>query len=244
MNDFKSSLPKMNYLYFKNLLDLVFMRFFDDFNLSFSKSSDGSSYIFSSSMSRVALKDYFLKTAKQEIFKIVEPWTIASPSWWIVIGSCYPSKNLILDYRLTNEYFPSKLAKFLEKHPTTRWIIRESGIDLDIDLINEILWEVFIDFLSKKIKLGSEYKNVLFVVHDRLDCYTIFKLLKWMYGKSSCVNLYEKKNMNEMNLPLVSINELLSKYIHNKTKMNSSRELKTFSAEIKQYVDSHILFLV
>ncbi len=234
--DFK--LPKINYIYYKNLLDLVFVRFFDDFNSSFSKAVNGA-YVFSSNISRIALKDYFLKTIKKEIFKMSEPWTIANPNWTIIIGSCYPSKNIVLDYR-KDEYFPSKLTKFLKEHPSIRWIIKESGIDIDIELMNEVLWEIFVDFLSSKAKLGSEYKNVIFIVHDRLDCYTVFKILKWLYGKSSCVNLYEREKMSRMNLPLVSINEVLSKYIHNKTKMNTSKELKVFSSELKQYVDSRI----
>lgn len=242
MSNVNFKLPKINYIYYKNLLDLVFVRFFDDFNLSFSKDINGM-YVFSSNASRTMLKDYFLKRIKEEIFNISEPWTITNPSWTIVIGSCYPSKNIVLDYR-KDEYFPAKLSKFLEKHPSIRWIMRESGIDIDIDLINEVLWEIFVDFLSSKAKLGNEYKNVIFIVHDRLDCYTVFKILKWLYGKSSCVNLYERKKMNIMNLPLVSINEILSKYIHNKTKMNTSKELKVFSSELKQYVDSRISFLV
>lgn len=235
-------LPKINYIYYKNLLDLVFVRFFDDFNSSFSRDINDV-YVFSSNVSRTALKDYFLKTIKKEIFKISEPWTITDPSWTIVIGSCYPSKNIVLDYR-KDEYFPAKLTKFLEEHPSIRWVMRESGIDIDIELINEVLWEIFVDFISSKAKLGNEYKNVIFIVHDRLDCYTVFKILKWLYGKSSCVNLYEKENMSRMNLPLVSINEVISKYIHNKTKMNTSKELKVFSSELKQYVDSHISLLV
>lgn len=225
---------KIRFLYYKHLLDLVFIEFFEKFNGSFSRDCNGE-YLFSSDISRTKLKNFFKKSLLEKIDSISKPWSSLEPSCLVLVGSCFPRDNIILKFRDEQEYFPVKLNTVLSEKPSLKWILRERGIKLDIQEINSILVALFDELLEKSTKHAGRFKNIMVVTHKHLDCYAIFKILKWMYGKSSSVNLYEEIGLASKNLPLVALNDIASRYIHNKATMNKSTEFKQYAEELKQY---------
>lgn len=228
--------PKLRLLYYKNVLDLALVKFFGEFNDEFSKTS-ASRYVFSSDASRESLKKTFKKIIAEVIEELAEPWSIESPSWLVLLGGCYPKSNIILEHRDARDYFPAKLEKLLETKPSIKWILTEKDIDVDLELFNELFNEIFNELATKKIRLKSTLKNVVCISHKSLDCYMLFKIFKWIYGRSACINLYETSSISKRKLPLVAINDLLSKYIHNKQAMNKSREFKRCALEVKQQLE-------
>lgn len=225
--------PKLRLLYYKNVLDLAIVRFFGEFNNDFSKTSS-SRYVFSSDASRESLKKTFKRIIIEVIEELAEPWSIEAPSWLVLLGGCYPKNNIILKHLDPKDYFPAKLYKTLEMKPGIKWILAEKDIDVDLELFNEIFNEVFSEIATKKIHLKPSLKNVVCISHKSLDCYMLFKIIKWIYGRSACNNVYEASGISKSKLPLIAINDLLSRYIHNKQEVNKSKEFKKCALEVKQ----------
>ena len=199
------------------------------------------SYILSKSFTKSTLKKNLEICISQNIKDIIMS-SSKTYDKYILIGSCYPKDNLILSFK-TNSYFPKKLEELLEKKPTLKWILKEHDIKIDIDAMNSILVEIFNEMFTKekkiKIMLGEDYDNLIMVSHRRLDCYALFKTIKWAYGSSNCVNIYKEKLSNKKQC-LIALNELISKYIPNKIAMNHSYEFKTYAIEVKNYLDKKI----
>lgn len=237
---------KLDFLYYKHLLDVAFIKFFDECNDFFSKDIDGN-YVFSLDISRQKLKAYFKKSIVDELNSLKHDWKLEDPRCLVIVGSCFPKDNILLDLKDTSKYFPARLSKFIETNPTTKWMLKEKGIHLDLLEFNNILVELFNEmFKESSAKTKNKFfKNILFMTHKHLDCYAIFKILKFHYGKSSVCNLYKKNNLERRNLPLIAVNELVSKYISNKTNLNSSSKFKEYASEVKQYASKWIdnLFL-
>ncbi len=225
--------PKLRLLYFKNVLDLAVARFFGEFNDSFSK-THSSRYVFSSDASRESLKKTFKRIITEVIEELVVPWSIEAPTWLVLIGGCYPKSNILLKHRDPSDYFPAKLDKLIKTRPTVKWILAEQDIDVDLELFNEIFSEIFAELASKKISLKLNLGNVVCISHKSLDCYMLFKIIKWIYGKSSCCNVYETSGLSGASLPVVAVNDLLSRYIHNKQTVNKSSEFRKCALEVKQ----------
>lgn len=231
---------KISFLYYKHLLDLAIVKFVDDFNDSFTKMDDGS-YLFSSDVSRIKVKKYFLDAIESKVVELAGIWDEKNPRCLVIIGSCVPKDNILLSFRDKSDYFPDKLDTILEKMPSVRWILREKDIKFDLLELNSILIEVFDDLFKRsadsKAKRKQSLKNVMFVSHKNLDCYATFKILKWMYGRSATVNLYEETKLNTKTLPLIAINDLLGKYVRNRVAMNKSADFKRCAREVKHFVD-------
>ena len=67
----------------------------------------------------------------------------------------------------------------------------------------------------------------------------MFKTIKWAFGNSNCVNVW-KTSMQNVKPCLVAVNDLVSKYIANKTAMNKSKDFKAIALEVKSYLDEKI----
>lgn len=226
---------KISFLYYKNLLDLACIEFFRVCNDLFAKQPDGT-YLFSSGASRLKLKKFFKVAIEHKIKALAKPWSIEDPSCLVVIGSCFPRDNILLDFRDKSEYFPKKVLRVLEVKPTLKWILREKDVKVDISILNELFLELFNEILEQKsAKHIGDFKNVMLVSHKKLDCYSIFKILKWKYGKTATSNLYVEEGLDTKCLPLVALNDLLSKYIHNKARISKMGEFKQCASELLQY---------
>lgn len=227
-------MPKFYLIYFKCLLDLALAQFFEVFNNQFQK-VDGR-YVLSSSMSKQKMASVLKKLVIQELRKIVSKHDKLHPEYYLVIGSCMPEDNLLLEFR-DSKRFPEKLDLLVKSK--LKYLLREKDIDIDIQMFNCICTELTNKMLCDNLlakSLGQQYKNVIFVQHKRLDCYSMFKVLKHIYGKSSCVNVYKELKLDSKKQPLAAVNELVDKHV-SKAAMNKSVELMKIEVEVKQYVD-------
>ena len=87
--------PKIRLLYFKNILDRCFFRFFEDFNDCFTKTDDGR-YILSARNAPEKIRKYFLTEIKTEILKYAKPFDLFNPEYFFVISGCDPAENMLL----------------------------------------------------------------------------------------------------------------------------------------------------
>ena len=159
---------------------------------------------------------------------------------FLVIGSCYPKDNLLLEFKDDN-YFPRKLSNLIDSKPSLKWLLKEKDIEIDIDLFNEAFISIFNKYFNRQEskKSSALAPKIVFVSHMYLDCYMLFKIIKWAYGSSNCCNVWKEK-LTERRQNLVALNELMSKYIHNKSRMNKSVKFKKYAHEVKDYLDKKI----
>lgn len=225
-------------LYYKELVGLAFTNFFNDYNELFVK--ENNMYIFSGNFSKSKLEGIFKTYISNAIKQLAKPWNIFEPTYFFLIGSCLPKNNLLLKYSDKSK-FPKSLQKIIDSPFQIKWILKEQDIRIDSIMFNTVLFKIFDQMFKspKRIQnwLGKEYKNIFFIQHNNLDCYAIFKILKFAFGKSNCVNIHQEK-MNSMSTCIVAINELIEKYANNKHAVNKSLEFKTAMVEIQQYADS------
>ena len=230
---------KLCLLYYKNLLDAAVEKLFASIGSMFTKLDDGT-YVFSSGWSKSKMSKLFEQCLKESMLEVVEPATKTHDKY-IIIGSCWPIDNLLLTWK-DRSYFPKKLEALIMEKPTVKYLLREKDICVDIDALNEIFLETF----NKMFKdgyvaklLGKSFSNVICVSHSFLDCYAVFKTIKWAYGSSSCINVWKEKMHTQMQ-HLVAVNELIAKYIQKKTLMNNSLSLKKYAREVKDYLREKI----
>jgi predicted RNase H-like HicB family nuclease len=234
------SAPKIKLLYFKNVLDKCFYGFFEDFNDCFTRGKNGE-YVLSGGDSSEKARKYITAAVKEELLKHAMPFDPLNPEYFFVIGGCNPEENLLLDFK--DGYFPKKLEKLICSGKCPKYVLKEKDIKIDVEFFNSIIEDVFISLFAgrsgfKKL-LGKKYDGVFAIRHRRLDCYSMFKVLKYVYGRSSCVNVW-KDEFEDKRTCLVAVNDLICRYVNNKTAMNKSRELKKIVVEIRQYCDELI----
>jgi hypothetical protein len=197
--------------------------------------------VLSSSLNRTKLKKYICQSLKQIISNISLSLDDTSDKI-IIIGACYPINNILLSLN-DNIILPKKLHNFLNTKQHIKYILKESDILIDIDIFNSIVMEIFNECFSNDNicnKLFGEYsKNIIFITHNKLDCYMVFKAIKWIYGQSNCVNVW-KNTLNSPCNNIVALNDLISKYVNNKRMLNSNMQFKIYVNEIKQYLQEKI----
>ena len=67
----------------------------------------------------------------------------------------------------------------------------------------------------------------------------MFKVIKYIYGRNSCVNVW-KDEFKDKRQCITAVNDLIDKYVNNKTAMNKSRKFKNIVEEVRQYCDGCI----
>ncbi len=234
-------MPKFNLLYYKNILDIAFQMFFDENNSKFKK-QDGC-YILASTMSISQLLSAFKRHVAAVIKQYAAPYTVDAPSYWLVIGACMPKDNILLKCK-NGQYFPAKLQKLIDSPWQIKWLLKEKDIKIDIVKFNDACIQLFNKcFCSNAMVmklLGKEWSNVHFIQHCQLDCYSMFKTVKALYGRSNCINVWKDK-MQSVKQPLVAVNDLIDRYIHNKADLNKLPQFKIAVQEVKQFIDERVL---
>ena len=228
-------LPSYNLLYFKNLLDLAFLRFFEEYNDSFLK-NEKEEYVLVKNLSIQELEKFFEKEILKTLSRILKPYDLlSSPDFYFIIGACQPKNNFLINFK--EGYFPSKLQKVLEDKYSLKYLLKEKDIKIDNLKFNEACQNIFNKFFSDESfqKRNPILKNAIFIQHKNLDCYSMFKILKCIFGKANCKNLKEEF-FKDMNPPIIAINDLIDKYINNKIAANKDRRFKKMYEEIKQYL--------
>lgn len=225
------TLPKCYLLYFKNMLDVAFIEFFDEYNDFFEKNDNGQ-YVLLKALDEGSLEKFFIKSIEKQLKDIVIPYDIINaPNSYFIIGSCNPRDNFLLRFR-DNKYFPRKLNDMIFKSKfQLKYLLRENDIKIDMVKFNQACIGAFNHFFQNK----SKFNNVIFISHKSLDCYSMFKALKFIIGRSNCINLYEQK-FKDVKSPIIALNDLIDKYVHNKQEANKDIKFKRIINELKQFV--------
>lgn len=224
---------KIDLIYYKNILDIIVSRFINDYNDSFTKINN--CYVMSANIDRSQLKKYMSLAIKNFINELYE--SIGNKyDKLIIIGACYPVNNILLE--LNTAQFPNNLQTILKSKRDIKYILKEDDILIDIDMFNSVAIEIFNDWFSndKLHKRMFNNDNIIFISHNNLDCYMIFKSIKWLYGNSNCINIWKNK-FNATCDNINAINDLISKYSNNKRMLNSFKKFKTYVNELKNYLN-------
>ena len=230
------NLPKINLLYYKNILDRCVKRFFEDNSSGFLKTDDGK-YILSSVWRKQKLKKAFLGYIVDELKKYLEP---GNEDIFLIIGSCLPRRNMFL-YTLDMSWkggFPQKYRRLLDEEPTVTYFLKEDDIVVDLVLFNDVFYNIFADFMKYPNKQSKKFfggRKVLFVESCEMDCYAMFKTLKEYYGKL-VVNLHKKYNLGEDQC-IWSLNEKIDEYSYNKLEFLKKTMVNYKKAFIEFVVD-------
>ena len=152
-----------------------------------------------------------------------------------------PNDNILLKFK--DSYFPEKLNKVLSSPHQIKYVLKEKDIKIDLVYFNAIFIEIFNEMFTKHQKVlrlfGDAYKNIFMLQHNRLDCLTMYKTCRYLYGRNNTINLF-KQHFADKRVNIYSINECIDKYIHNKKALNQSDEFKLIVAEVKQYISECI----
>lgn len=230
-------LPKYNVIYYKEILDSCFKRFFDEYNDQFSKIDN--EYVLSKTFSKTKIKQIFTEYIFIEFSKFVKPFDLVSqPNFYIIINGCKPQENIMLKYKDSN-YFPKKLQQLIQTDFQPKYILAEKDIRIDLVKFNECFIEIFNRMFRSVLELSQKFlgytgNNIILVQHKYLDCWMIYKIIKHIYGNRNIVNLAEQYTDKKI---LVGINDLICKYIQNKKEISKSKEFKLAYTEIKQYLE-------
>lgn len=222
--------PKLNLLYYKNIVDCAIKGFVSANNDMFVK--DGDNYVFAKSITRQMLMKRMKVFVLNELGKYIEPYSILNPNHYFIIGSCFPKDNILLSRASESKYFPEKLKKLIQRPDNLKYILKEKDIKIDIEMFNCVLEDIFNNLFRNSKKLD----NIHFIRHNRLDCYAMYRIIKDGYGASNVVNLH-KKHMSNIKSAIYSVNEMIDLYVHGKKEVIRSSELEFIRAEIIQFVN-------
>lgn len=230
-------MARINLLYYKNILDVVLARFVRDNNNLFVK--EGDSYILGSDTAYSSMKKTLTLYIVDELKNYISPFSLENRDYYFIIGSCNPCDNILLKFK-DDRYFPEKLTRLINSDYPVKYVLKEKDIKLNLVRMNQIFVEIFNDFFSSRRKVskmfGKDYGNLFFIQHRILDCYSMFKIIKKVYGRTNCLNMH-KEYMKDMFEPIISVNDLICKYINNKKELLRSRDFENVSLEIKEFMD-------
>jgi hypothetical protein len=221
---------KINLLYYKNILDRCFTRFFEEFNDSF-VSSETDGFVYTDNLSDSRLKKVFERYISDELSKYITKFDVTKPEYYFIIGSCVPGENILFKTFSNSGYFPEKYKKLINIIPDVRYFLFEQDIRIDMRKFCGIVDTIFCEAMQRKIKYGN---NVYFIRHNNLDCYMMFKIFKQKY-RTMIVNLHKKHMMGEDRC-IYSVNEIIDKYCDRKLEVLNGSDIQPIKEEIYQYI--------
>ena len=234
--------PKLNLIYYKALADKCFERFCSENNSSFSKV--GNEYVLAEAMTKAKLKKTLKLYLADELIHLMSKDGSSKLDWLLVIGGCMPKDSLLLKCRSSGDVFPKKLDSILNADFQIKYFLREHDIKVDLVQLNEVIAELFNDlFLSRRAvirMLGEAGRKVMFVQHQHLDCYIMFKAIKSLYGRTNCCNLYKERFRSSSGC-LVAVNDIVDRCIKGRQQLNSMPEFKKAIKEVKQFIDERMM---
>ena len=221
---------KLHAIFHKNVLDMCFLRFFEEYGDSFSRGDDGT-YIFSSRASESSLEKKFSLYFKEAVSGLVPEYTESGRDFLIVIGSCYPADNILLK-NSTGGVFPARLRSAIASKPEIKFVLKEKDIKIDLGMFNSLSENVFNSLFRKSDPFGRG--NAFLVKNRSLDSYSVFKILKWEYG-AKVRNLPKDRNLGDARC-VSEINDAVDKYSRGKTEILRSVFSSPVGGEVIQYV--------
>lgn len=228
------ALPKFQLLYFKDLLDIAFCKFFDDYNDQFIKVNG--EYHLGNAISLSEIEKSFKSTIDAVLLKTIKPYDVLKhPDFYIIIGACQPKDNYLL--RFKTKSFPSKLNAILSANVQLKYLLHEADIKIDIAKFNEACCNVFNQYFNSANFVDKS--NMIFLTHRQLDCYSLFKMLKCILGNANCINLKQQAFASNKS-SILAVNDLIDANIVDKSKANKDREFKKIYQEVKQFIEMRI----
>ena len=233
-------IPRIRAIYFKQLADRAFQRFLSERNGDFTKleRDGGTLYVYSGTKSRNSLRSMFREWILSDLFSLFPEFDIERPVYNFVLGSCIPRENALLRCVRGNSYFPEVLRKILSSGKDIRYYPVERDIKIDLDLFNSVLEDVFIDLFDRKRAkkfLGTRFRNVFFLRHPVLDCYMVFKVLRFSYGRNSVENVVKTEGM-KVDVGLRSLNERIDENVSGKIPFLKSESMAPVRDEVMDFV--------
>lgn len=230
---------KLGLIYYKNVLDIAVKDFFDAYSASFKRDSSKGRYVFGGGLSMQALSRSLERCIVSAMSTIMDSSSVARDDYVIVIGSCYPKDNILLPLS-SKSSIPTKLDAFISSNPTVKWLLNEDDIDIDIDALNGSAMSIFNKYFNDPSSLKDVHSSIMFISHSKLDCYMMFKVLKWAYGDVNCVNLWDRCKTSK-DEHLVSLNSLIARFADGKKILSKNAMFKRCANEVKAYVDKTLL---
>ena len=167
--------PKVNVLYYMDVIDKCMARFFVEHDSEFYKNDDGE-YVYSNRFTTSSLSKIFLGYVKDEIKKYIVDFSYSSPEFFFIVGSCFPGENVLLQ---VGGKAP-KLRKLVEIIPDVTYFLKESDISVDMRTFNSVFDHIFTKMMNKN---GKTWSNVFFVKHRKIDSYILYLYFKKFFAK-------------------------------------------------------------
>lgn len=217
--------PKIKLLYFKNILDLFVGDFIGRNEEKFARR--GGLYIMSEQPSLEAFSREITEFAEKEAERRIPAFDVASPEYLFVLGGCEPPDNMLLGFR--DGYFPAKLDALLKSENCPKYFMKERDVEIDGTFFNRAADMAF----GRLFRDGFRRRGNAFAIrHRHLDCYALFKIMKYVFGWGACSNSWAEDGGPER---LTAVNDLICRYVNNKTGMNGSPEFKAAVREIGEH---------
>ena len=233
MSDILSTKPTLNLVFFKHLADSTLYDYFT--SSEFTKEEDG--YALVDGRSETTLRNLLDEAFISHLLENVTPWSLENPNHYFIIGACLPKDNLLLDFQ-QGCMVSERTRKLIDAEYPLRYVFMEDDLKADPVMFNSLVESLFVRYFDHRRllrRIGKDYSNVHFIRHRRLDCYVMFKLMKYIYGRSNCLNLFLQKRMRN-NMVIRSVNEMIDSEI-DKRGLTGSIQLRTIANEVRQYLD-------
>lgn len=174
MTDFSLNAICINY---SNILNNVFLEFFEKFNSSFI--FENNTYIFSENISKVKLKKIFKELILNEIDNTLKTFSTNSRNIKVyLIDTCKINNNIIFSETKSDYNISYKLL--------------EDDIYIDLIKFEDIFSEIF-----KTIKI----KNVILLKHKNFSFLQLYNIIEKFFGKNHCkeINICRKYILYDLN---------------------------------------------
>ena len=225
--------PRINLIFYKHLADHALYDYFSNGKWT---EEDGR-FVHIDNRTASSIREEIENLILEKLMSVVSPWDISNPSRYLVIGACRPSDNFLLDLQSGWMVKDNTMKLVKGKYPV-RYIFREREITDDLVKVNGMLEDIFVKYFDKANllkRIGQEYGNVMFIRHRRLDCYMMFKLIKYIFGAANCVNLFSKRGIRN-NRVILSVNEMIDNDL-DKRSIKGSIQLSMITKEVRQYLN-------
>ena len=233
-------MPRIRTIYFKQLLDRAFQRFLGEENGSFTRMEmpGKTTYVYSGTKSRQALKKKFLSWIVEDVFSLFKEFSFEDPTYNFVIGACIPRNNSFLRCFSEENPLPEKIRKVVFSGSDLRYYVSEKDIRVDPIFFNSVFEDVFLELFDRKRAkkfLGKLFRNVFFVRHSSLDCYSAYKILRMEYGRTSVENVVKSEGM-KTDVGIKSVNERIDDSVSGKISFLKSEMMKPTRDEFLSFV--------
>lgn len=215
---------KFKIIRYKDIVEKCFIKFFNKYNDSFIKDSDSNKYILAENISKSKLFEIFKTNILIELTNIAK-----SNIYYFLVGDCIPDSDLFFQFIDKNKNI--KLCNIINNAKINKYILYENDINIDFDIFDSILDDIFISFFSNKY-IDINDAKIIPIKHSRLGSAAIRDILLYYYNGNDISIIYFDKTQK----CIISITDLIYSSVKNKTVFNTSTEFNKIKNEIIKYL--------